>query len=47
MEGNISEPVTDLDSDWIGTLIFQACDSFEEITKDFERKTEELLKNRK
>lgn len=45
--GNISKPVTDLDSEWIGDLIFKAADGFDEITKDFEKKTEELLKNRK
>lgn len=45
--GNISKPVTDLDSDWITDLIFQASNDFKETTKDVERKTEELLKSRK
>jgi len=45
--GNISTPISDPKSDWVSDLIFKIGDNFQEINADIERKTNELLNNRK
>lgn len=44
--GNISDPVIDKNYDWTGELVFEVGLSFDEIAKDLEKKTEELVKHR-
>lgn len=43
---NISPPVIDIDYDWTGELAFEVGDNFEEIRREIEEKTKELLKNK-